>query len=107
MDRSEYVQIKIDDIPQEFIDEYNLTMWKCDGWIYFEILRGWYGLPQLGETSKDLLQKRLNDTDYYETTTTSDLWRHKWLPVMFYLMVNDFVIEYVGKNNLDHLIQVL
>ena len=63
MDRSEYVQIKIDDIPQEFIDEYNLTMWKCDGWIYFEIIHGCYGLPQSVKLANDLLQKLLNNAD--------------------------------------------
>ena len=40
MHRLEYVRIKINDIPQDFIDEYNLTKWECNGWIYFEIIRG-------------------------------------------------------------------
>ena len=48
MERSEYVRIKLSDIPQEFIKEYDLIQVVQNGWIYFEILRGCYGLPQLG-----------------------------------------------------------
>ena len=48
MERSEYVRIKFSDIPQEFIEEYDLSKALKNGWIYFEILRGGYGLPQSG-----------------------------------------------------------
>ena len=44
MEWYKYVRIKLLDIPQEFIDEYNLTEAAQNGWIYFEILRGCYGL---------------------------------------------------------------
>ena len=40
MERSEYVRIKLSDIPQEFIEEYDLTDAAQNGWIYFEILHG-------------------------------------------------------------------
>ena len=46
MDRSEYVRIKFSDIPQELIEEYKLSEAAQNGWIYFEILRGCYGLAQ-------------------------------------------------------------
>ena len=45
MDKSEYVRIKLSDIPQELIEEYNLSKTAHSGWIYFEILRGCSGLP--------------------------------------------------------------
>ena len=54
----EYVLIKITDIPAEFIEEYKLAgtdieEYKLagtdrDSWIYFEIRRSCYGLPQAG-----------------------------------------------------------
>ncbi len=46
LDRPEYVRIKLADIPQEFIDEYDLTRYAKDGWVYFEITKGVYGLKQ-------------------------------------------------------------
>ena len=45
MERSKYVRIKFSDIPQEFIEEYDLRKASQNGWIYFEILCGCYGLP--------------------------------------------------------------
>ena len=57
--------------------------------------------------AKNLIHKRLNKAGYYNTTTTPDLWRHKWCPVMVVLIVNDFGIEYVCDNHLHHLRTVL
>ena len=60
MDRSEYARIKIEDIPEDFIKEYNLLPMVHNGWIYFEIVRGCYGLPQSGMLSNNLLRTHLN-----------------------------------------------
>ena len=76
MDRSEYVKIKFNDISTDFIDEYNLQAVTHYGWVYFEIIRGCYGLPQIGYLANDLLRTRLNKAGYFETTTTSGLWKH-------------------------------
>ena len=65
MDRSEYVRIKLSDISQEFIKEYELTQAAQNGWIYFEILRGFYGLPQSGRLANDLLHTHLDKAGYY------------------------------------------
>ena len=97
MDRSEYVRINISDIPQEFIEEYDLTQAVQNGWIYFEILRGFYVLQQSGRLTNDLLCTRLEKAGYYESATTPGLWSHKWRPIQFVLLVNNFGIEYVGK----------
>ena len=77
MYKPEYVRLKSEDITQEFIDEYNLFDNERHRWIYFEIVCGCYGLPQAGKLNIDLLQTRLEDTHYYETSTTPGLWRHK------------------------------
>ena len=59
MERSKYVRIELSDIPKEFIEEYDLTQAVQNGWIYFESLRGCYGLPQSGRLSNDLLHTHL------------------------------------------------
>ncbi len=51
----EYVRMKITDIPEKFIKEYNLAGRDRDGWIYFEIRQGCYGLPQAGILANNLL----------------------------------------------------
>eukprot|EP00804_Cyclotella_cryptica_P016130 CCRYP_004246-RA/>CCRYP_004246-RA protein AED:0.35 eAED:0.35 QI:0/0/0/0.75/1/1/4/0/1339 len=107
LDRPEYVRIRIDDIPQEFIDEYDLTHHVRDGWVYFQIVKGVYGLPQSGILANKLLETRLNAAGYYQLDATPGLWRHKWRPVMFTLIVDDFGVEYVGLSHAHHLRDVL
>ena len=55
MPNPEYVHIKITDVPAKFIEEYKLAGRDHNGWIYFEIFRGCYGLPQAGILANDLL----------------------------------------------------
>ena len=107
MERSEHVHIKQSDIPTEFIEEYNLTQSVQNEWIYFEILRGYYGLPQSGILANDLLRTHLEKVGYYEESKTLGLWSHKWLPIQFVLIVDDFGIGYVGKQHTLHLLNIL
>ena len=104
----EYVHIKLADIPQEFINKYKLNELARNSWIYFEMCRGMYGHPQAGILANKLLQDRLAKFDYYKAATTPPgLWRHKWRPIMFALIVSNFAIQYVGDAHLDHLRQAL
>jgi len=107
LDRPEYVKIKLTDIPQEFIDEYDLTNYAHNGWVYFSIHKGVYGLPQSGKLAHDQLRVRLEKEGYYETATTPGLWRHKWRPIQFCLIVDDFGVEYVGREHAEHLASIL
>ena len=40
MERPEYAKIKLEDIPQELIDEYNLLAYAHNVWVFFEIIKG-------------------------------------------------------------------
>ena len=99
--------MKLEDIPQEFIKEYHLLENERHGWVNFEIFRVWYGLLQSGKLAKDLLRTRLEDAHNYETATTPGLWCHKWRSIQFVLIVDDFGIEYVRKQDADNLASVL
>jgi hypothetical protein len=103
LDRPEYIKIKLSDIPQEFIHEYNLLHHVHNDWVYFEIRKGIYGLPQSGILAQKLLAERLAKKGYYQCECTPGLWRHKWRPIMFTLIVDDFGIEYVGEEHAIHL----
>jgi hypothetical protein len=107
LDQPEYVCIKITNIPKEFIDEYTLEDFVRDGWVYFEMRHGMYGLPQAGILANNLLCECLAKFDYYEAATNLGLWRHKWCSAMFAFIVNDFAIQYGGDAHLDHLCQAL
>ena len=105
--RPEYVKIQLSKIPEEFITEYNLTSLVHKGWIYFEICCGCYGLTQSGMLENKQLRLRLEKEGYYEARNTPGIWRHKWRPIQFCLFVDDFGVEYVGKQHADHLATIL
>ena len=60
MDRYEYLKLKLNDIPAEIIDLYNIKEKATeDGFVYVEIRKGMYGLPHAGLIANELLEKRL------------------------------------------------
>jgi hypothetical protein len=107
LDRPEYIRIRVSDIPEEFYKEYNLAEFEHEGWVYFEVTKGIYGLKQAGKLANDLLTKRLETHGYYQCATTPGLWRHKWRPITFVLIVDDFGIKYVGRRHAEHLLLAL
>jgi hypothetical protein len=104
MERYEYMRLPIALIPTEIIEAYNLLPLVHNGHIYIEIRRGMYGLPQAGILGNQLLTERLEPHGYYQCRHTPGLWQHKWRPIMFSLVVDDFGVKYVGKEHADHLI---
>ena len=104
---SEYARIKLSNILQELIDEYDLTTHTCNGWVYFEILKGCYGLLQARKLANDILCVLLNKAGYYDTTKTLGLWCHKWRPIIFGIIVDNFRIEYVRKRHAQQLLHNL
>ena len=51
------MKIKINPLPQEIMEEYNVMEYVVNGFEYFEINKGIYGLPQAGKLSNDKLIK--------------------------------------------------
>ena len=104
MTRYEYLRISINIIPQEIIYQYNLLPLVRNSYVYIEIQRGIYGIPQAGILANNQLTERLEPKGYYQCRHTPGLWRQKWRPKLFSLVVNDFGIKYVRKEHADHLI---
>ena len=107
LDRPEYMKMAIDLIPPEFQEAYNLQEKVKNGYVYMEINKGMYGLPQAGILANKLLKKRLARQGYFEVPHTPGLWRHVTRPVSFTLVVDDFGIKYQGKEHAEHLIRAL
>jgi hypothetical protein len=108
MTRYEYVRIKIEDVPEEIIVEYNLRdKVASGGHVYVEIRKGMYGLPQAGILAQELLEKRLNEHGYSQSRVVPGLWTHTTRTISFTLVVDDFGLKYVGKENAMHLISIL
>jgi hypothetical protein len=80
----EYMQLCLDIIPEEIILAYNLRdIVDPDGWVYIEIRKGMYGLPQAGILANKLLEKCLSTRGYYQCQHMPGLWRHIGGPSLF------------------------
>ena len=100
MEIPEYMKIQINLIPQEIMEEYNVMEYVVNGFAYFEINKGMYGLPQAGNLASDNLIKGLSVKGFELTNHTPDLWLHKTRPVTFALDVDDFGIKYAHKEDI-------
>ena len=88
MERFEYMNLKLSNLPKDFIKEYDLAP-KVDqnGYVYVEIRRGMYVLPQAVLLAQQLIEKRLNAKGYNQSTLAPGLWTHSWIPITFTLCV--------------------
>jgi hypothetical protein len=57
MDRCKYMQLPIHILPDKIIQQYSLLPKVHNGYIYVEIRKGMYGLPQAGILANQLLAK--------------------------------------------------
>ena len=94
-------------IPQEIIDQYNLTPLVHNGYIYICIDKCMYGLPQAGCIAWDLLKERLAKHGYRPTKHTPGLWKHDTQPIWFCLCVDGFGVKYTNKEDAQHLVDTL
>ena len=94
--------------PEWIKEQYNLQMHALTGFVYLEMRRAVWGLPQAGILANKLLRRRLLPHGYYyECPNTPGLWKHEWRPISFTLVVDDFGVKYVGKEHVQHLIRCI
>jgi hypothetical protein len=71
----EYMRLKLTNMPDDVIGHYNLqAIATANGFVYFEIWKGMYGLPQAGIIAQQLLETRLAAHGYHQSTTMPSLW---------------------------------
>ena len=106
--RWEYVKLRLSDIPIELIDEYQLqNKFTHKGHVYIEIRRGMYGLLQARLLAQKLLEDRLAAHGYHQNQLIPGLWGHDTRPITFTLVVDDFIVKYINKKDVDHLMNAL
>jgi hypothetical protein len=93
---------------RKIIIEYKLRdIADSKGMVYIQANRGMYGLPQSGLLANELLEKRFNKRGYHQSKLVPGLWSHKWCPVQFTLVVDNFGVKYAGEEHALHLKQTL
>jgi hypothetical protein len=107
LDYYEYMKIPLALFPDWITTQYNLNAHARDGFVFLEIRRAVWGLPQAGILANKLLRKQLKPHGYYKCVNTLGLWRHATRPITFTLVVDDFGVKYMGKEHADPLINCL
>ena len=64
-----------------------------------------YPMPELSH--KKPLEKRPGKEGYIQSDKTPGFWLHKWRPISFTLIVDDFGVKYIGEEHANHLLAVL
>jgi hypothetical protein len=104
----EYMKIHASMIPKEVMNEYNVTQYMDEnGYAYVEITGAIYGLAQSGYLANQDLIKNLAPFGYYPSKRTPGLWHHTTRPTKFSLVVDDFGVKYVNKNDAQHLLDAI
>ena len=107
MKEYEYMRMPMKLFHKHIIQQYNLRKHAKNGYVYVEIRKVIYGLPQSGRLTNEQLPKFLEPEEYYEVTHTPGLWRHKTCLIQFTLVVDNFGVKYAGKEHADHLLSIL
>ena len=107
MKKYEYARIKAEYIPKETMDKYQLWDLVDNRYLYIEIRKGMYGLPQSGRLVNNYLKEQLDPFGFKECEHTPGLWRHETRPIVFTLWVDDFGVQYSNKDDVDFLLYAL
>ena len=104
MPEPKYMRLRLDIIPEEIIVKYNLRdLVDKKGWVFVDIQKGMYPLPQAGILANQLLEKRLSAKGYYQCQHTPCLWHHVWHSIVFCLVVDNFGIKVTHMDDMHHL----
>ena len=99
----EYMKLTINIIPIEIIAQYTLSDISINGWVYYGIKKGMYGLPHAGKIANEQLTRHLAPFGYAPVKHTPGLWAHYSRQISFTLVVNDFGIKYIAPADAEHL----
>ena len=86
------------------IVQYKLLVHLHNGYMYIKMQRAVWGLPQAGILANKRLRRKLAPSGYSESVNAPGLWKHETRPILFTLIVDDFGVKYMSKNDVDHLI---
>jgi hypothetical protein len=94
---------RVDDIPKDIFEFYNLQDLVHNGYVYCEIHHSMYGIPQAGRITNNELVPHLAAHGYIQAEHTPGLFTLESRPISFTLVIDDFGVKYVGKEHAEHL----
>ncbi len=104
----EFMKIHQNDIPSNIHERYDSTSYMDgNGFVYFKIIKGMYGLKQVAILAYNQLKTNLALHGYFPIPHMVGMWKHSTRKTKFCLCVDDFGIQYHSKEDADHLINAL
>ncbi len=108
MARYGYMRLLLSDISEEIIEEYNLReKMTPDRYVYIEVSKGMYSLPQAGIIAQELLQELLGKHGYRQSKIVPGYWKHDTKPISFILEVDGFMVKYTREEDANQLVKAL
>jgi hypothetical protein len=101
----EFMIVLLTQIPQPILAKYDvINRYAFQEKVMVRVVKGMYGLKRAGILAQQQLVKHLAEADYIQDDATPCLFKHKTKPVSFCIVVDDFAIQYIGKDNANHLL---
>jgi hypothetical protein len=101
------MKMPLSHFPKWIIEQYDLNTHVKDGWAHLEMQRVVWGLRQARILANKHLRRKLPPFGYYECVNTPGFWYHESQPITFTLVVDNFGVKYVKKEDVDCLIASL
>ena len=89
MDIYEYMKLPLKIIPDEIIQKYKIQDWANKVFVFMEIQKFMYGMPQNWNIAND----KLNQDGYDLAPINPGLRQHQKMPPQFSLLVDDFGVQ--------------
>jgi hypothetical protein len=90
--------------PAWIIEQYDMEKLALNRYMHLEMRQAVWGLPQAGILANKRLRQKLAPFGYFESTNTPGSWYHKTRPITFTLVMDDFGVKCVNKDDVDYLI---
>ena len=103
IDRYECMKFSLKIITAEIIQQYKQWDLAHKGFMYMDIPKGVYGLPEVGKIANNKLKLHLAKLRYEPAPIMSGLWRHQTRPLQFSLVVDDFGVKYERQSDITYL----
>lgn len=86
---------------------YNLLPLLHKDYIYIQVNKGMYGLPQAGILAYTQLKNNLSPYGFHPVEHTPGLWTHRTKHLFFTLVVDDFGVKYHNTTDVKYLLDTL
>jgi hypothetical protein len=93
--------------PAWIVAQYDLLHMVVKGHIYLEMQQAVWGLSQAGDSSKQVAVQKTHASWILRMQQMPGLWNHATRHILFTLVVYNFGVKCVNKEDVNHLIKCL